>query len=37
MRKYPTIQLDTNVSKETAYCMKIDGCKWTWENIRLYK
>ena len=27
MRKYPTIQLDTNVSKGTAYCMKIDGCK----------
>jgi hypothetical protein len=36
MREYPNLQLDTNLGKETACYKKSYGCKWTWENIRLY-
>ena len=36
MREYPTLQVDTNLSKGTACCKKSYGCKWTWENIQLY-
>ena len=36
MGDYPTLQLDTNVSKGTVCCKKSYGCKWTWENIQLY-
>ena len=28
MREYPTLQLDTHLSKGTACCKKIYGCKW---------
>jgi hypothetical protein len=36
MREYPTLQLDTNLSKGTACCKKSYGCKWTLENIQHY-
>jgi len=36
MREYPTLQLETNLTKGTACCQKSYGFKWTWENIQLY-
>jgi len=32
-RDYPTLYLDTNSSKGTAWSKKGFGCKWTWETI----
>jgi hypothetical protein len=33
MRDYPTLRLDINLSKGTAYSKKGYGGKWTWETI----
>ena len=37
MREYPTLHLDTKLSKGTACSKKGYGCIWTWENIQHYK
>jgi len=36
MRHYPTLHLDTNSSKGTAFNQKGYGGKWTWETIQHY-
>jgi hypothetical protein len=35
-RDYPTLHLDTNLSKGTACSKKGYGCKWTGETIKHY-
>jgi hypothetical protein len=35
-RYYPTLHLDTNLSKGTACSKKGSGCKWTRETIKHY-
>jgi hypothetical protein len=36
MRDYPSLHLDTNLSKGTVYSKKGNGYKWTWETIQHY-
>jgi len=36
MRDYPTLHLDTNQFKGTAFSKTGYGCKWTWETILHY-
>jgi hypothetical protein len=36
MRDYPTLHIDTNLSKGTVYSKKGYEYKWTWETIQHY-
>jgi hypothetical protein len=36
MTDYPTLHLDTHLSKGTASSEKGYGCKWTWQTIQHY-